>query len=169
MRPHRGSGAAHRAAVRSPLALALGVAVAWAFALPGCSGGSGGSDTSLQPDSLLRAELGLTDADQVHRVTISGGPQETLSAPSVEIAPGAWVEFVTLDWWVHEIRFEADSLPPDARAFMERTDQVASHPLVSKDERFVLSFEGAPDGRYPFVVEGNGAPARGVVVVRSKR
>ncbi len=166
MRRHPGSGAAHVAAVRSPLALALGVAAAWAFALPGCTAGS---DTSLRPDSLLRAELGLTDADQVHRVTISGGPQETLSGPSVEIVPGAWVEFLTLDWWVHEIRFEADSLTPEARAFMERTDQMASHPLVTKDERFVLSFEGAPEGRYPFVVEGNGAPARGVVVVRSKR
>ena len=166
MRRHPGSGAAHRAELRSPLALTLGVAAAWAFALPGCSGGS---DTSLRPDSLLRAELGLTDADQVHRVAISGGLRETLSAPSVEIAPGAWVEFVTLDWWVHEIRFEADSLPREARAFMERTDQVASQPLVTKDERFVLSFEGAPDGRYPFVVEGSGAPARGVVVVRSKR
>jgi plastocyanin len=164
LRRHPGSGAAHRAAVRSPLA--LGILAAWALALPACSGGS---DTSLRPDSLLRAELGLTDADQVHRVAISGGSQETLSALSVEIAPGAWVEFVTLDWRVHEIRFESDSLPPEARAFLERTDQVASHPLLTKDERFVLSFEGAPDGRYPFVVEGNGAPARGVVVVRSKR
>lgn len=166
MRLAAGSGRRHYAALRGPLALVLGVMAAWAFAVPGCVGDS---DATLRPDSLLRAELGLTDADQVHRVGISGGPQETLSAPAVEIAPGAWVEFVTLDWWVHEIRFEADSLAPECRAFLQRTDQMASHPMVTKDERFLLSFEGAPEGRYPFVVEGNGTPARGVVVVRSKR
>jgi len=153
-----------RAALRGPLA--VGVAGAWALSLVGCAGDS---DATLRPDSILRAELGLTNSDRVHRVGISGGPQETLSAPAVEIAPGAWVEFITLDWWVHEIRFEADSLAPESRAFMERTDQLASQPMVSKDERFLLSFEGAPEGRYPFVVEGNGAPARGVVVVRAKR
>ena len=163
MSPDPGRGAARRAVVRA--SLVLGLAVAWA-SLPGCAGDS---DATLRPDSLLRAELGLTDADQVHRVTIAGGAREMLSNQAVEVVPGAWVEFVTLDWWVHEIRFEADSLPPAARAFMERTDQMASPPLVTKDERFVLSFDAAPEGRYPFVVEGNGAPARGVVVVRSKR
>jgi plastocyanin len=113
--------------------------------------------------------LGLTDVDRVHRVGISGGEQEGLSVDSMEVLTGDWVEFVTLDWWVHEVRFEADSLAPEARAFLERTDQMASPPLLNKDERFVLSFAGAPEARYPFVVEGNGAPARGVVVVHPKR
>jgi hypothetical protein len=161
-----GSGALHRAAVRGPVAVGLAVAAAWAFALHGCAGDPG---ADLRPDSLLRAELGLTDEDRVYRVAISGGAQESLSAVVVELPPGAWVEFVTLDWWVHEIRFEADSLTPGARDFMDGTDQMASPPLVTKDQRFVLSFAGAPEARYPFVVEGNGAPARGVVVVRSKR
>ena len=166
MRPSSGCGEPRRAAVRGPLAMGLAVAAAWAFALPGCAGDP---DTTLRPDSLLRAELGLTDEDRVYRVAVSGGTQESLSAAVVELPPGAWVEFVTLDWWVHEIRFEADSLTPEARAFMERTDQMSSPPLVTKDERFVLSFAGAPEARYPFVVEGNGAPARGVVVVRPGR
>lgn len=144
----------------------LAVTAAWALVAPGCAGEA---DLSLRPDSVLRAELGLTDGDRVHRVAISGGAQEGLSADSVELLPGDWMEFVTLDWWVHEVRFEADSLAPEARTFLERTDQMASPPLVNKDERFVLSFAGAPEARYPFVVEGNGAPARGVVVVRSRR
>jgi hypothetical protein len=152
--------------IGSRMPLALAATVAWALASPGC-GGEPGAD--LRPDSLLQAELGLTEADQVHRVAISGGAQEHLSPALVEIPPGAWVEFATVDWWVHEVRFEADSLAPEARAFLERTDQVASPPLVNLDDRFVLSFRDAPEARYPFVVEGNGAPARGVVVVRSKR
>lgn len=139
---------------------------AGASLLTGCAGEG---DLSLRPDSLLRAELGLTDQDQVHRVGLTGGDRETLSPPTVELEPGSWLEFVTLDWRVHEVHFEADSLAPEARAFLERTDQVASPPLVNLDDRFVVSFEGAPEARYPFVVEGNGAPARGVVVVRSRR
>jgi plastocyanin len=146
--------------------LAVGVVAAWAFGFQGCAGEA---DHDLRPDSLLRAELGLTDQDRVHRVGVAGGAQETLSTVLVEASPGDWVEFATLDWWVHEVRFEADSLSPDARSFLERTDQMASPPLVNQDDRFVLSLRDAPEGRYPFVVEGNGAPARGVVVVGPRR
>lgn len=133
------------------------------------SGCAGDADLSLRPDSLLRAELGLTDDDRVHRVSITGGAEEILSPSTVELEPGSWVEFVTLDWRVHEVRFEADSLGAEARAFLESTDQMASPPLVNQDDRFLVSFRGAPEARYPFVVVGNGAPSRGVVVVGSRR
>jgi hypothetical protein len=166
LRLRSGPGAEGRAAALGPLGVTLVLTAGWALALPGCAGAP---DLSLRPDSVLRAELGLTDDDRVHRVAIRGGRREGLSADSVELLPGAWLEFVTLDWWVHEVRFEADSLGLEARAFLERTDQMASPPLVNQDDRFVVSFAEAPEGRYPFVVEGNGAPARGVVVVRPKR
>ena len=92
-----------------------------------------------------------------------------LAAPrATTIQPGAYLEFVTGDWLVHEIIFELDSLLPDARAFLERTDQVASPPMLRLDSRFVVDFEGSPPGRYPFVVEGSGAPGHGVVVVEVK-
>ena len=119
----------------------------------------------MRPDSVLQAELGLTDRDEVHRVLIQGGDVETLTPGEVPIPAGAWVEFVTNDWLVHEIRFEVDSLTAEARAFLEESDQVASPPMVNLGDRFVVSFVGAPDGRYPFIAEGNGAPGRGVVVV----
>lgn len=126
-------------------------------------------EPDLRPDSVLRAELGLTDADRVYRVVIRGGPQEELTPAQVELTEGAWLEFVTADWRVHEVRFEADSLSGLALAFVTDSDQMASPPLVDRDARFVVSFAGAPEGRYPFVVEGNRAPARGVVVVRPNR
>jgi plastocyanin len=113
--------------------------------------------------------LGLSDRDEVHRVTLTGGEREVLSPEEVSIPEGAWVEFVSADWRVHDIRFDLDSLPEAARAFLEESDQVASPPLVDRGARFVVSFEGAPDGRYPFVAEGNGAPGRGVVVVGPSR
>jgi plastocyanin len=121
------------------------------------------------PDSVLRTELGLTDADEVHRVTIRGGDREVLDPVEVRIPAGAWVEFVTADWRMHQIRFVADSLDAAHRAFLEGTDQMDSPPLVDRDARFVVSFAEAPEGRYPFVAEGNEAPTLGVVVVLPKR
>jgi len=110
----------------------------------------------------------LTDRDEVHRVLITGGVAELAAPRATTIQPGAYLEFVTGDWLVHEIIFELDSLLPDARAFLERTDQVASPPMLRLDSRFVVDFEGSPPGRYPFVLEGSGAPGHGVVVVEVK-
>ncbi|HSG08095.1 MAG TPA: hypothetical protein VLA36_07050 [Longimicrobiales bacterium] len=110
----------------------------------------------------------MSDKDEVHRIVLSGGEREVFEPDQVEIAQGAWVEFVSADWRVHEIRFEVDSLSAAGRTFLEATDQVASPPLVDRGARFVVSFAGAPDGRYPFVAEGNGAPGRGVVIVGPK-
>lgn len=120
---------------------------------------------ALRPDPVLREELGLTDADEVHRVLLSAATGERARPDSVAVPDGAWVDFVSADFRVHEIVFEVDSLAPPARAFLERTDQVASPPLVDRGARFVIHMEGAPPGRYPYLLQGNGAPVRGVVVV----
>ena len=85
----------------------------------------------------------------------------------VTVPQDAYVEFVTTDSWVHEVRFELDSLDGPARDFLERTDQRDSPPMVNADSRFVVSMRGAPTGRYPFRVEGNGTPVSGAVVVAS--
>lgn len=122
----------------------------------------------LQPDEVLRNELGLTESDEVHRVTLTGLRQEEVDPPEVTIPPSAWVEFVSSDWRVHEVRFEADSLSPEALGFLSRTGQMESPPLLHRDARFVVSFVEAPEGRYPFLVEGNRAPGRGVVVVLAR-
>ena len=46
--------------------------------------------------------------------------------------PGDGVEFRTVDHRVHTLRFLADSLTYEARAFLESTGQMASPPLVSR-------------------------------------
>jgi len=123
-------------------------------------------DPSLQPDETLQAELGLSVRDEVHRVMLAGGPSERADPAAVSIEPGALVEFVTSDWLIHEVIFEQDSLPAAGWAFLARTDQTASPPLIDRDTRYVLTFEDAPPGRYPYLLEGNGAPSRGVIIVR---
>lgn len=119
----------------------------------------------LLPDEVLQAELGLTLDDRVHTVTLTGGGAERVEPGVATVAEGDFVQFLSTDWFVHEVTFESDSLGDAALAFMERTDQLDSPPLIYKDSRFVVSFEDAPPGRYPFVVAGNGRPGRGVIVL----
>ena len=126
-----------------------------------------GPDPELMPDQRLQDELGFSPRDEVHRISITGGEQESVVPREVIVPDDAYVEFVTTDSWVHEVRFELDSLQRSARDFLERTDQVASPPMVNADSRFVVFMEDAPPGRYPFLVVGNGAPTRGAVVVPS--
>jgi plastocyanin len=122
-------------------------------------------DPDTLPDELLQTELGFTVADRVHRVTLSGGETEQANPIVVSVEPGSHVEFVTSDWLIHEVIFEADSVTGERWAFLEKTDQAASPPLIDKESRYVLSFVGAPVGRYPYRIEGNGGPGRGVIVV----
>lgn len=122
-------------------------------------------DPALRPDELLQAELGLTARDRVHRVRVTGGESERADPAALSIDAGAHVEFVTTDWLIHEVAFDPDSVRGDRWAFLERTDQTASPPMIERDSRYVLSFDGAPPGRYPYRLHGNGAPGRGVIVV----
>ena len=149
-----------------PISLGVVVVVAWTAGAAGCGGAP---DLSLRPDSVLQAELGLTERDRVHSVTLLGGTSESAEPSSLEVLSGDWVQFRSGDWRIHEVRFLLDSVPGEARSFLEETDQVASPPLVQKDARFVVSFRDAPEGRYPFMVEGHGSSVHGVVVVGSKR
>jgi len=120
------------------------------------------------PDPLLQDSLGLTGEDRVVRVRLSSRDGSELVEPAqVELEPGSWVEFFTRDRRVHTVSFAMDRLAPEQAGFLRGTSQDRSPPLVELDSRFVVSFEGAPAGRYPFLVEGNGSPARGIVVVRT--
>lgn len=143
-------------------ALAVAGAGVVCLALAGCEP----PDPALQPDEVLQSELGLAVGDRVHRVLLTGGETERAEPAALSIEQGALVEFLTTDWLIHEVVFERDSVGSTHWSFLQRTDQTASPPLIDKETRYVLSFEGAPSGRYPYRLEGNGTPGRGVIIVR---
>ena len=121
------------------------------------------------PGALLRDSLGLTESDRVPRVRLAGGPDgDVVDPPLVEVEPGGYVEFYTRDRRVRTVSFQLDSMSVEQADFLRSTGQEGSPPLVELDSRFVVSFQDAPPGRYSFVVQGNGEPVAGVVVVRSE-
>jgi plastocyanin len=125
----------------------------------------GGGSSEDQDTAALRAQLNLDSRDVVHSIAIRTGVGERAEPDSIEVREGDLVRFLSEDWYVHEIRFELDSISAPGRAFLLETDQDASPPLLARGAQFVLSFSGAPVGRYPFTLEGNRGPGRGLIVV----
>jgi plastocyanin len=142
-------------------------AASWLWVVLVVTSSCGPETSDLPPDRRLELQLGLEPTDRVHQVTLTGGASGGAVPPQVNVLPGDYLQFVTGDSWVHEVVFESDSLSDAAGAFMADLDQLESPPLVSRGSRFVLSFVDAPEGRYPYRVEGNGETSRGVVVVTS--
>lgn len=126
------------------------------------------TDPELVPDEVLQSELGLDANDRVHTVRVSAGREERAEPALVSVHEGDYVQFVTGDHLVHEVAFRLDSLGASARAFLARTGQSASPPLLEIDARFVVSFVGAPPGRYPYALSGNRAPGAGEIVVEAE-
>lgn len=122
-------------------------------------------DPALIPDEILQSELGLTPDDRVHTVRLTTGVQERADPDSLTVRPGDYVQFVSADRMVHEVSFVLDSIPEVARTFLLRTGQDRSSPLLDLDARFVVSFEGAPEGPYPYVLAGNRGSGAGQIVV----
>ena len=76
------------------------------------------------------------------------------------------VRFISSDAGSHAIAFDGDAMSPDARAFLERTGQLRSPPLLAAESRWVMSFEGAPPGDYPFRCPTHGV--RGSIIVNAR-
>ncbi len=158
-----------RSAATVSLGRAIAAGVALALVLLSVGACDRGVPPELRPDEVLRSELGLGDDDEVHRVLLTGGSGERVDPVETVVPPGAWVEFVSGDFRLREVRFVTEEMGTELVGFLERTDQLDSPPMVDRDTRFVVSFAGAPPGRYPFKVAGETEPGRGVVIVAAPR
>lgn len=128
-----------------------------------------GCESEHAPDQVLQDSLGLEGGDEVHRVSLAARDGREVATPeNVEIPPGALVEFVSTDRFVHTVAFREGELSEEGVRFLEETGQLQGPPLVAPDARFVVSFREAPAGRYPFRAEGNYGTADGVIVVRER-
>lgn len=116
---------------------------------------------------LLDAVDGLGPEDGVHAFSLSFGSSGDVVEPdSLVIEVGDWVDFRTEDGSPRLVTFFPDSSSSSlGRDFLDGQGLRVSPPLVAAGSRWVVSFQGAPAGRYPFVVEGGRATARGVVRV----
>ncbi len=93
--------------------------------------------------------------------------QELASPDSILVHEGDYIQFVSDDWFLHEVRFDSTAMSEHAWKFMVSNNQAASQPLLQNGARFVISFVDASPGAYPFLLEGNREPGSGVIVVAS--
>lgn len=101
-----------------------------------------------------------------HEITLGGhGAEEHVVPPNIAVRSGSEVHFVTADNRVHTVHFQLQDMAEPARQFIQATAQLSSPPLISRGTRYVVSFEGAPRGFYPFTVRAHGKPVNGAVVV----
>ncbi len=139
----------------------MAMAAVGLFLLAGCDRPDPPSDPE------LRAELGIADEVQIHRVMVTGAAEVTRLIPAyLEVTAGDLVQFQIRGHRVHQVVFETDELTAEARAFLERTGQLAPPPLTASEARLVLSFEGAPEGIYPYRMDGYAPSVTGHIMVR---
>lgn len=117
-------------------------------------------------DPELAEALGLPSGTPIHRVTLSGRGEQTRVLPTfLRVRVGDLVQFVAADRRVYAVRFDLDALAPETLDFLRSTGQEGSPPLSVEGARFVVSLEGAPEGSYPFRVEGYGPGVEGTIMV----
>ena len=148
-------------------ALFLGLIAVLLPVLVSCSGGEEppdprvlvlGADTIVLPDSI-----GLV----VFEVGRRQDGATRFEPEAAQASPGDVVRFASLDNGAHAIAFDAVSLAPDARAYLEQSGQLRSPPLLARDAAWVVNLEGAPPGRYPFTCATHGE--RGTLTVTARR
>ncbi|TVP55755.1 MAG: hypothetical protein EA351_09830 [Gemmatimonadales bacterium] len=149
--------------LNSPVGLVVGL-VLMSLLFTGCL-----RDPPPPTDPELAEELGLPSGTVFHRIHLGGTGARTRVLPgAVTLEPGAWVQFIVEDHRVHVVRFLLEEMDPAAAEFLRRSEQTASPPLTQRGSRQLFSFEDAPNGSYPFVVEGYGDPVRGLLRVGSE-
>jgi len=118
----------------------------------------GESGEVLELDSgTVRLEPGVAVAD------VELGGAGVLTPDTTRIRVGDVVRFTTADGLAHAIVFEQGLIDSAAVAYLDNTAQLRSPPLLSSGSQWIVSFDGAPPGAYPFVDIATGV--RGVVLV----
>ncbi|HSM06556.1 MAG TPA: hypothetical protein VK858_18175 [Longimicrobiales bacterium] len=117
-------------------------------------------------DPLLRDSLPDAEGIGLRIVEIGFGSRgEELVPDSLEIRVGDRVDFRTLDGSPRVARFRVMGLDEDQYRFLTDGSGLMSPPLVAAGSHWIVHFERAPAGRYPFEVEGPLGTVEGVLWV----
>lgn len=159
-----GSFASGRSRIGRPdVVLALLLAAAAAACEAPALGGRG-EVIELDSDTV-RLAPGVAVAD----VLLRAGARATVEPDTVRIRVGDVVRFTAADSRMHAIAFERTRIAPAGVAFLERTGQLRSPPLLTDGASWVVSFAGAPPGAYPFTDTSWGAPGAVLVAADARR
>ena len=147
----------YRAALARPIRGCAGAFVFWVLPLiAACDESPLRREAKLDigADTITLA-AGVKIHDLVLR-SIAGGEFEPATA---QIRAGDVVRFTTRDSRTHIIEFEEAGLPPTAADTFRSRSQLRSPPLLVDGAIWIVSFEGAPAGQYPFRCISHGARA----------
>ena len=114
------------------------------FVLSGC--GRDGSDPRVL--ELAHDTITLENGRVVQIFMLGAGDSAGFRPASVQANVGDVLRFTADDALTHAVGFEETSLSADARAFLERSGQLRSPPLVDRGTAWVVSLENAPPGEY---------------------
>ena len=144
------------------------MAIALVLAASGCGDGGPGGSRDRGPRVLeLNADtVRLPDSVRVATVRIDRTKRDEFEPGTTTIRVSDVVRFISSDAGSHAIAFDGDAMSPDTREFLERTGQLRSPPLLTAESRWVMSFEGAPPGEYPFRCPTHGV--RGSITVNAR-
>lgn len=117
----------------------------------------------LQLDS---ASVDLPDSIRQLVVRLDRSTAADLAPASAALRTGDIVRFEAGDAGGHAIAFDGAQLPGEARTWLETTGQLRSPPLVNAGNAWVITFDGAPPGEYPYLCVTHGA--RGSLTVSAR-
>jgi plastocyanin len=143
--------------------LAGAVVLCWLCA--GCDRTKGEPAAEQGPRVLQLDSTSIALPDSVHLavITLDRSIRADMDRLNVELRVGDIIRFETRDGGGHAIAFDGVALATRARVWLEHTGQLRSPPLVAAGNAWVVSFEEAPPGDYPFQCVTHGG--RGTVRV----
>jgi plastocyanin len=109
-----------------------------------------GTDTGPRVIELAHDTIHLEAGERLVDVQVRRDAAGDFEPSHVHAHPGDYVRFTAEDRAGHAIVFDSEGLSDEARAFLERTGQLHSPPLIPVGATWVITLEGAPAGDYPF-------------------
>lgn len=115
---------------------------------------------------LSNDTLQIPDSIHVATIRIDRTKAAELEPATVTVRAGDLLRFISNDAGAHAIAFDGEGMGADARAFLEKSGQMRSPPFLAANATWVVSFKGAPAGKYPYRCPTHGV--QGTITVTAR-